>query len=488
MEVVSRSVGVTATERMLATFCERSFLKLWTYANPFKEDGKELCDVIAAFGDHVFVFFDREKSFKEDSNSDPTTAWRRWKSRAVDRQVITAHGAEKYIRKGRPIYLDAKGSIPFPLDIDSASVKIHKIVVAHGAKEACLRDSIQNIYGSLAVTYIDREVQNVNDQPWPFHIEIDRKSPVHVFDSHNLPIVLGELDTITDFSQYLDEKVRAISNYHFLSYCGEEDLLGHYLLNFDESKCAHVIGGGDTFSALMIGEGEWHGFANSDLYKNTKAEDEVSYFWDELIQKTCQNALDGKLEGNSDLFRGKSAIAEMVREPRFVRRALSSKMLENIRNFPDVPGLTRHVSLMPSFFPNVSYVFLQLRAPDQIRSQPDYLDKRRMLLEIACGAAKNEFPNLLKVVGIGMDAPMFAGDTNSEDFLFLPCEDWNDDLRQHYEQLNEEWRFFRTTDAKRYEQRITQFVSPTSVTSIGKVGRNEKCPCGSGKKYKTCHG
>jgi uncharacterized protein YecA (UPF0149 family) len=22
----------------------------------------------------------------------------------------------------------------------------------------------------------------------------------------------------------------------------------------------------------------------------------------------------------------------------------------------------------------------------------------------------------------------------------------------------------------------------------GKVGRNERCPCGSGKKYKKCHG
>ncbi|MFC1935150.1 SEC-C metal-binding domain-containing protein [Chloroflexota bacterium] len=22
----------------------------------------------------------------------------------------------------------------------------------------------------------------------------------------------------------------------------------------------------------------------------------------------------------------------------------------------------------------------------------------------------------------------------------------------------------------------------------GKIGRNEKCPCGSGKKYKKCHG
>ncbi|MQG66874.1 MAG: hypothetical protein FI704_07300 [SAR202 cluster bacterium] len=26
------------------------------------------------------------------------------------------------------------------------------------------------------------------------------------------------------------------------------------------------------------------------------------------------------------------------------------------------------------------------------------------------------------------------------------------------------------------------------INSSGKIGRNEKCPCGSGKKYKKCHG
>ena len=29
---------------------------------------------------------------------------------------------------------------------------------------------------------------------------------------------------------------------------------------------------------------------------------------------------------------------------------------------------------------------------------------------------------------------------------------------------------------------------PANPTSWGKVGRNENCPCGSGKKYKHCHG
>jgi preprotein translocase subunit SecA len=29
---------------------------------------------------------------------------------------------------------------------------------------------------------------------------------------------------------------------------------------------------------------------------------------------------------------------------------------------------------------------------------------------------------------------------------------------------------------------------PQTVTNAGKVGRNDPCPCGSGKKYKKCHG
>ena len=31
-------------------------------------------------------------------------------------------------------------------------------------------------------------------------------------------------------------------------------------------------------------------------------------------------------------------------------------------------------------------------------------------------------------------------------------------------------------------------VKPNDPSTWGKVGRNEACPCGSGKKYKHCHG
>ena len=51
--MTGKSRGVTATERMLAEFCDKSFLKLWSYPNPYKDDGHELCDLLAVFGNYV---------------------------------------------------------------------------------------------------------------------------------------------------------------------------------------------------------------------------------------------------------------------------------------------------------------------------------------------------------------------------------------------------------------------------------------------------
>lgn len=491
--MMNKSSGVTETEKALAEFCDRTFLKLWSYPNPFKNDGHELCDLLAVFDDYVFIFFDRKSLLPEKSEKDPKIIWNRWKRNVVDRQVNTAHGAERYIRGGHPIFLGAKREMPFPLAIDPQKAIIHKIVVAHGAQEACERASGKNIYGSLAISYCDAA-----DVPTlPFHIKIDRSNPVHVFDSHNISIVLSELDTVSDFSSYLDEKLRAVAKYSFLIYCGEEDLLGHYLCNYDAESKQQFIGTKlDDVNGVMVGEGEWSDFINTELYKNTKKENEISYSWDELIQRTCQNALDGTLGGNSDILRGQSAIFEMVKEPRFARRALADKIRRAVLNFPDHPGqFTRQVTFLPSHFPDVGYVFFQLRVPADYREHPDYPVERRTILEIACGAAKNKFSHLTKVIGIGVDAPKFSGGTNSEDFILLPCETWNDDLRLHYEEQNREWKFFETPQLEQYTEHVTQFVPVSAITATvaprwtgSKVGRNKPCPCGSGKKFKKCHG
>lgn len=437
-------------------------MKLWSYPNPYKADSKELCDLLAVFGDYVFIFFDRYSSqLTKVLDKDFQVRWNRWKSKVVDDQIKTAHGAERYILNENPIFLDAKGTTPFPLVIDPQKAVVHKIIVAHGAKEACEQDSEQNIYGSLAISYCEGDAGL--GLTHPFYINIDKRNPVHIFDSHNLPIVLGELDTVSDFSDYLDEKLRAVVKFDVLIYCGEEDLLGHYLLNYDKEKKRHIIGPQrDDINWVWIGEGVWKDFTKTDLYKNTKNENNVSYLWDKLIQRTCQNALDGTLGGNSDLLRDESAIFEMVKEPRFIRRMLMNKFRGSIFNFPDYPSqLARMVTFLPSYRPESGYVFLQFWGPDAIRSAPNYHDKRRKLLEIACGAARNKFAHLTKVIGIGMDAPKFAGSINSEDFILLPCETWTDKNRAYYEEQNREHNFFRTSQLKEYNDCITRFVPPS---------------------------
>ena len=37
-------------------------------------------------------------------------------------------------------------------------------------------------------------------------------------------------------------------------------------------------------------------------------------------------------------------------------------------------------------------------------------------------------------------------------------------------------------------QPIKPFFAPNQQGRKHKIGRNEQCPCGSGKKYKHCHG
>jgi hypothetical protein len=39
---IKKSQGVTETEKLLSELCENTFLKLWSFPNPFKADGKEL--------------------------------------------------------------------------------------------------------------------------------------------------------------------------------------------------------------------------------------------------------------------------------------------------------------------------------------------------------------------------------------------------------------------------------------------------------------
>jgi hypothetical protein len=176
-----------------------------------------------------------------------------------------------------------------------------------------------------------------------------------------------------------------------------------------------------------------------------------------LLQYTCDNILLGKTTGNANAFIGQSAIHEMAKEPRFMRRALSQRMIESIDRFPDnAVGIVRNVSLMPSFDKNKAYVFLQLKADNIEDYENKYRPFRNKLLSIACGVIKNKYSNFTKIVGIAIDSPKYSR-RNSEDFLLLNCSEWTNQDREEYERLNKDLKFFCLEDTKIERRSVLEF-------------------------------
>lgn len=458
--MIIKSEGKTKTEKILAELCNDTFLSTWSFPNPYndKSKGKEFCDLIAIFEDHLFIFFDREKILTQDFNDNPQIKWDRWYKNVIEKQVKTCDGAERYIRTNGKLYIDSQCIQEFPIKFNKDTINIHKVIIANGAEEACKNFSKDNINGSLGITY--RNSDSKNQPQYPFTIVLNKDNPIHVFDSHNFPIILNELDTFYDFVSYIVEKEKSMKDYSILSYSGEEDLLAHYFGNFNIEKQKHFIGIEEKdINGLLITEGEWNDFIESPAYNSRKEANKQSYFWDSLVQFTLDHALNDRLQGNSDIFNGQSALYEMAKEPRISRRMLSEIMIEAIQEFPinDLP-LVRKMTYLNSFYANISYVFLQIKCalkPEQIS---DFRTVRQFMLEIACGAAKNKFPDLKKIIGIAMEPPILYK-KRSEDFILFDCSDWTEEKSEYYNNENqfEGMRFFLLDNLSTNTKHVTEF-------------------------------
>ena len=66
-----------------------------------------------------------------------------------------------------------------------------------------------------------------------------------------------------------------------------------------------------------------------------------------------------------------------------------------------------------------------------------------------------------------------------------PSHEHLTETHQNLDELSETQR--QQAQAAQTDTRARQPISPI-VNSGPKIGRNDPCPCGSGKKYKNCHG
>ena len=138
-EPVIKLNGITASESFLQDLCGNTFLSLWSYPRVYRDqgkqaqgDGKELCDLLVVFGDHIIIFSDKNCNFPIEKGED--VAWKRWFKRAIENSAKQAWGAERWIRDfPERVYLDKSCTKPLPIDlIITEKTKFHLIVVAHG--------------------------------------------------------------------------------------------------------------------------------------------------------------------------------------------------------------------------------------------------------------------------------------------------------------------------------------------------------------------
>lgn len=494
MAKIEKSEGINESERKLAKLGEKVFLGLWSYPNVYYKPAKELTDLLVVCDEHVLIFSD--KNIKFDDSID---AWQRWHRRAVLESIEQLRRAERIIKNfPNNIFLDSKCIQKIPIPLPSImDMKIHLICVANGATEACKRFFGEGCSGSLI---FDSDLETLTE----FHItDYDKtKTFVHVFDDFTFPFVLNELDTLRDFVVYLTEKERVIRKAKGVIYTGEEDLLLNYLTNFDEKRNCRAFLDEAKYNIETINinfvEEDWDILRANPQYIAKKQADEVSYMWDRLIQKTACSILDGstiseKPEGSIH----EGAIRYMALENRVNRRFLSERMIHSFSNYPiamysntkDLPYATM---VYQEEQDEQVYFFLQIK-PLPSDTYEQYRERRKIMLNTygLCLKAKfvAEMPSvkLKRIIGIAMEPPYYSNDI-SEDFFLLDCSNWTDEEQFKFDDIRRKLNIWRTHPNNFIHTKTHEYpeIKNPQIQTHKKIGRNDPCPCGSGKKYKKC--
>ncbi|WFU00683.1 hypothetical protein QA648_10920 [Rhizobium sp. CB3171] len=447
---IIRSEGATESERYLAKLADRTFLNLWSYPNPYRSqklggagDGKEICDLIVVCDPHILIFSEKEITWTDKAVE---VAWSRWCRRAIFDAANQLKGAERWINEFPDrIFLDKLCEVPFPLGLpEPGRRRVHRIVVARGAKEAC-RKFFDGGLGTFVVLPDLKGSDHCKPDAstfMPFAIgDIDPSGDfVHVFDDVSLDIVMRELDTISDFTDYLDKRAAFIRSGRLASAHGEEDLLAYYAIRINEQGDHDFTPPEgrtwDEINALVIEHGNWSRYVTDPRYEAKKLADEVSYAWDRLIETFTNHLLGGtsiSLEGHTySLTNSEIAVRHMALQNRFLRRSHSQAILGALEI-----GRRRDVFFRAMLSPEGSkyhetgFFFVTLKYlswMDGLGGYEKYRLMRAFYIQTYAQALLMKHPHLRQVIGIAMEPPN-QGRGTSEDIIFAGQTDWTEEDR-----------------------------------------------------------
>ena len=485
-DVIDRSEGSTPSERYLAKLCDHTFLNLWSYPNVYidkrkngKGDGKELCDLLVVCGDHVLIFSDKTITWQD---GELLLSWKRWFNRAIHHSARQIRKAERWIEQmPDKIYLDKGCTKPLPLKLPPLERrKVHGVIVALGAAGACKAFFGEGI-GSLMIVPEIRGEQHLNsDKIIPFAIgDIDPDGPfIHILDEATLDVVMGELDTISDFTAYLTKKAEFIRSGHLSSAGGEEELVAYYMVRMNPEG-EHDFTGPDGLPfrdnvVVSIGTGHYERLKTNPQYAAKKDADRHSYVWDTLIKAFTDHMIAGTtivIEGEPfAVSRSEKAVRHMALVPRFTRRILGKSIMEVYEKGRDHPRYTR--SFLPgdvSIDTETAFFFMTVAVPD--RALPggyqQYRTVRLRMLETQALSLLEKYPSLKRVVGVATEPATSKG--SSEDIFFAEDVPWTPELKANLQSRRTLYNVMQ--EGNMIEQRVDEWEYPAIGTNPRGVQR-----------------
>lgn len=474
----------SASERYLIRKCQSTFLSLWSYHNLFttQKKGKELCDVLALFGNHIFIFSDKLCGF--DNDGDIRIAWNRWYRHAVEAGAKQILGAERYIRSNGSIFLDSKLTCPFPLPLTiNKSTHIHRIIVARGVRDACRR-YFDGGNGSLVVNTqivgkqhlydIGRDgIPIASDEKPIFSIGIvaDRQHYIHVFDDYTLDCIMDELDTVSDFISYLEQKERLIGAGKDILAAGEEELLGRYLsITENEQHCIIKENEFQKQQGFRL-SGFWEHYLQAPERLVKIDENRVSYLWDDLLEKAFKNMREGTLRSVSHQdYQSQVRLFYRFAKPcRVERRVLANAFRDSYA--AALEKIDIHSTIMQSFIRYIRLdgsedtliTILWLYCPSNLSTE-NFLAFRKRCLE---AKILSKLPTCRECVyHVGIAKTLNIEREDSEDFIYINSNDFQDEcdeIREAQDFLDTQSTFLGRRAAAVHAEEYNSSITITEI-------------------------
>jgi len=473
---IERSDGITPSEKYLKKLCDRAFLSLWSYSGIYRDqkqgkkgDGKEFCDLLVVFENHIIIFSDKHIEFPNSGKIQ--LDWSRWYRRAVRDSANQIFGAERWIRLfPNRLFIDRECKQLFPIEFPDLSKAIfHRIVIAHGVAENCKK----YFNGGTGSLFLDNNIlgdTHFQNNPQPFVIgQVNPdKGYIHVFDDTTLDIVLGKLDTVTDFVEYLSKKEKFFANSDFgVVAAGEEDLLAYYYQKLGVDDKHDFVLPDENLNFISLEEGFWEDFVQSPQSKAQLEADRVSYSWDALIEIFNKNILEDtqhyaypKGIGNQE-----KTVRFLARESRTQRRLLAKSLLELLENTPEDKFALR---VAAPFADGDPYFIFMLFPHYEGLDQEEYRTLRRDVLYSYCLVVRLKFSDAKDIVGFATDSGI--GVLRSEDLIYYDGRNWSDEDKENAEYFSNEHGLLKTVR----EFRIREYEFPIKKLKKRKRHRTKK--------------